>query len=35
VGGPEVSIVLAGPIGKARKVYALAVLLPEAFTLRG
>jgi cytidine deaminase len=35
VGGPEVSIVLAGPSGKARKIYPLAALLPEAFSLRG
>ena len=34
VGGPDLSIVLAGPSGKARKVYPLDVLLPEAFLLR-
>jgi cytidine deaminase len=34
VGGPELSIVLAGPSGNARKVYPLDALLPEAFLLR-
>jgi cytidine deaminase len=34
VGGPDLSIVLAGPAGKARKIYPLEVLLPEAFLLR-
>ncbi len=34
VGGPALSVVLAGPVGKAQKVHALADLLPEAFVLR-
>jgi cytidine deaminase len=34
VAGGQLSIVLAGPTGPARKVYALSALLPEPFGLR-